>query len=82
MPRDNEPGGEASAEAPQDAIPLSDAAAEAAAGGYVANLGAFMRHIFEPAKVEEAPTPVPQLGPSFRGACPVQLSGSLPLKDE
>lgn len=82
MQRDNGPGGEASAEASQDATPLSDSAAEAAAGGMVANLGAFMRHIFEPVKVDGAPTPAPRLGPSFVGACPVQLSGSLPLKEE
>lgn len=81
MPRDNGPDGEASAEAPQDATALSDAAVEAAAGGYVANLGAFMRHFNRPVEVDDAPTPAPQLGPSFRGACPVQLSGSLPGKD-
>ncbi|QTL02887.1 hypothetical protein J5J86_19280 [Aquabacter sp. L1I39] len=43
MQRDNEPSGAASAEAAQDATPLSDAAAEAAAGGMIVNQNAFLK---------------------------------------
>ncbi|MDE1569456.1 hypothetical protein [Aquabacter sediminis] len=83
MQRDSEQSAEASAEAPEDAAILSDASAEAAAGGVVANLGEFQRNFWRSTKkVDEPATPTPHLGPSFAGAYPVQLSGSIPFKEE